>query len=403
MVPSLQASPAAADEDLKLSVSEQNLLRNADPQRADSERTPWWTGLVLCSAILAVSSAAAAFKYIEGAAPITRAGWRLQVTTLAVSPLAYAQWRTLAPELRRRAGQPATLGLLALSGACLAVHFGTWVYSIDHTSLPHSLLLVCSSPLVLAVAYCLTCRPISWGEIGGVALGTGGAALLALSAKSDRDVTVQGDVAAVLAAAAFCGYITCGKSLRDWLPLFCYSFPVSLVAALLLASAGMVLEGSGGLVDNRLTGPFSFVTHSAYLLPVLYLALGPGIVGHAGLNAVLRYMSPLSLSLAVCVEPLLGSLLGWGLQVSALPRIFTWAGGVLLIVATIVTQMASQQRLELAKRRPGGTELVLLPLSAPDDVLEGTEEKLLFEGEGLAAQRDRREREALLEEGAALK
>lgn len=57
-----------------------------------------------------------------------------QVTTLAVSPLAYAQWRTLPPELRLRVWQPATLGLLALSGACLAVHFGTWVYSIDHTS-----------------------------------------------------------------------------------------------------------------------------------------------------------------------------------------------------------------------------------------------------------------------------
>lgn len=39
-------------------------------------------------------------------------------------------------------------------------------------------------------------------------------------------------------------------------------------------------------------------------------------------------------------------------------RPFTWAGGVLLIVATIVTQMAGQQRLETAKRRPQGTELV---------------------------------------------
>lgn len=49
--------------------------------------------------------------------------------------------------------------------------------------------------------------------------------------------------------------------------------------------------------------------------------LSPSVrqVGHAGLNAVLRYMSPLSLTLAVCVEPLLGSLLGWGLQISALP------------------------------------------------------------------------------------
>lgn len=106
--------------------------------------------------------------------------------------------------------------------------------------LPHSLLLVCSSPLVLAVAYCLTCRPISWGEIGGVALGTGGAALLALSAKSDHEVTVQGDAAAFLAAAAFCVYITCGKSLRGaGLVFFSHFGAVSKVTA-----RGQQLEGS---------------------------------------------------------------------------------------------------------------------------------------------------------------
>jgi hypothetical protein len=31
-------------------------------------------------------------------------------------------------------------------------------------------------------------------------------------------------------------------------------------------------------VAGRLTGPVGFLTHPAYLLPILYLALGPGIV-----------------------------------------------------------------------------------------------------------------------------
>jgi drug/metabolite transporter (DMT)-like permease len=80
--------------------------------------------------------------------------------------------------------------------------------------LPHSLLLVSSSPVILTVAYCLACRPLSLGEIAGVALGSCGAALLALSSKSDQEVTALGDGAAFLAAAAFCVYITCGKSLQ---------------------------------------------------------------------------------------------------------------------------------------------------------------------------------------------
>lgn len=79
MVSLPEASPAAADEDLKRFDSDKAPLHNADPHTAEAEGAPWWTGLVLCAAILAVSSAAAAFKYIEGAAPVTRAGWRLQV------------------------------------------------------------------------------------------------------------------------------------------------------------------------------------------------------------------------------------------------------------------------------------------------------------------------------------
>jgi hypothetical protein len=31
-------------------------------------------------------------------------------------------------------------------------------------------------------------------------------------------------------------------------------------------------------VAGRLTGPVGYLTHPAYLLPILYLALGPGIV-----------------------------------------------------------------------------------------------------------------------------
>lgn len=84
MVSLLGAGPAAGEENLKrLPVADEDPGPNGDPSHEVTEAAPWWTGLVLCSAILAVSSAAAAFKYIEGAAPVTRAGWRLQVRTMS--------------------------------------------------------------------------------------------------------------------------------------------------------------------------------------------------------------------------------------------------------------------------------------------------------------------------------
>jgi drug/metabolite transporter (DMT)-like permease len=59
-----------------------------------------------------------------------------------------------------------------------ALHFGTWVWSLQHTSLAHSLLLVSTTPIIL-VAYSLIMRlPISAGEVAGALLAVAGKAQL---------------------------------------------------------------------------------------------------------------------------------------------------------------------------------------------------------------------------------
>eukprot|EP00959_Pyramimonas_sp_CCMP1952_P458397 9476552-Pyramimonas_sp.AAC.1 len=40
--------------------------------------------------------------------------------------------------------------IMLASGLCLAVHFGGWVWGIAHTSLPHSLLFVSATPVLIA-------------------------------------------------------------------------------------------------------------------------------------------------------------------------------------------------------------------------------------------------------------
>ena len=53
--------------------------------------------------------------------------------------------------------------LLAASGVSLGVHFGAWVWGLYHTSLPHSLLCVTSSPVLLALGCLILRKPISAG------------------------------------------------------------------------------------------------------------------------------------------------------------------------------------------------------------------------------------------------
>lgn len=66
-----------------------------------------------------------------------------------------------------------------MGGVCLAAHFGLWVWGLQNTSLPHSLLLVCCTPLLLSFGSLLLCLPISPGEVAGSVLGASGVALMA--------------------------------------------------------------------------------------------------------------------------------------------------------------------------------------------------------------------------------
>lgn len=90
------------------------------------------------------------------------------------------------------------------------------IWSLDHTSLPHSLLLVSMPPVIVAAFECLQGKYLSRGETIGVALGVGGAIVIAAGSKVEMDVEVSmlGDLAAFMGAVAFVAYISAGKHLR---------------------------------------------------------------------------------------------------------------------------------------------------------------------------------------------
>lgn len=86
-------------------------------------------------------------------------------------------------------------------------------------------------------------------------------------------------------------------------------------------------------------------------MQVLWLAVGPGIIGHTGLNAVLKYFPVLFISLAVTTEPAIGTLMGWAIGLVDAPTIWTWAGGTILLSATVVVTLAMHQREQTATQQ----------------------------------------------------
>ena len=288
--------------------------------------------LVLGVAICGVSSAGAIFTHVDEIPPLLRASWRLQLTALILAPLALWQYNSIEDGVKEKLFKPSTIKILAGSGAFLALHFGFWVTSLDYTSLTHSLLFVTAHPLVILIGmFYFVRKPNRMELVGGIAAFTG-AAISMLDAgdvQGDRSVTVFGDQLAFFGAVFVVGYIVCGRILREWMPLFVYAFPVTLIGGLLLLPASWILESN--FSDF---GAFGYFTHQTLWWFVL-LAFIAGILGHTGLNYCLKYVSPLLISISVTLEPLLGSLIGWMFFSTGVPGLWTWIGGPILMLGII--------------------------------------------------------------------
>jgi drug/metabolite transporter (DMT)-like permease len=304
----------------------------------DKQTTPIWVWGLLVAALTGVSSAGAILQHLDSVPPLLRASWRLQATSVILAPLAIWQWRTMDHDLRKRVFTPQAQKVIWLSGLALALHFGTWVPSLDKTSLTHSLLFVTAHPLVIVVGMVFLAKimtnqrsPTSFEVIGAV-LGVLGAAITLLDqgdVQGSHTVTAFGDFLAFLGAIFVVGYIVCGKILRSWMPIFIYAFPVTLISSILLIPASFILESSASQFS-----PFGWI-EMQYLPWFLLLAMIGGLLGHTGLNTCLRYMSPLTVSTAVTLEPLLGSLIGWLFFDTGVPGFWTWIGGPILITGIL--------------------------------------------------------------------
>ena len=309
---------------------------------ADTEATPAFAWVILAVALFAVSSAGAVFELIEEIAPVTKAAWRLQATAVVLLPGFLWQYARADGEMRQRFSGSASV--LAVSGVCLAVHFGSWLMSLELTTLTHSLLFVTAHPLVIIAGLWLLRRPASQTQTAGALVGFAGAGAVILGGGAEAGVSLWGDFLAFVGAVAVVGYLAAGRALRAWMPLFLYAFPVTLVAAVLLTLWAVVQEGAS-LGLGEMSGVFGWLG-AAWFAYVAYLALGPGLVGHTGINAVLRWLPPLFISMVLIMEPVIGSLIGWMLGVDVIPGAWTLLGGAGMIAGLILVTLEKHSEQE---------------------------------------------------------
>ncbi|MBT3653832.1 MAG: EamA family transporter [Euryarchaeota archaeon] len=305
---------------------------------ADDESTPLFAWIILGVGIIAVSSAGAVFQEMSEVPPILRSMWRLCGTSIILLPGFIYQYRNF--NINNNSIKKFDLQIVLISSIFLAAHFATWVWSLDHTSLVHSLLFVTSNPLIVVIFMPILGTAVRRGHVMGALIGFTGAALTLIDIESGGEVTLIGDFAAFLGAVTVVGYMFAGRYLRSTrkFPIFVYAFPVTFLATIWLVPITIILEGSS--FTNVLPNMAIFGwTDLAWLPFIVYLSIGPGLLGHTGINTAFRWISPIVVSTLLLFEPVAGALIGYFLTGEMILGFWTLIGGIMMIAGAFLVKI----------------------------------------------------------------
>ena len=254
---------------------------------------------VLAAGVLVVSTASILIRLAQSAEvpSLTIAAARLGIASLLLLPIGLLRSRSELSSLSRR-----DVALALISGAFLAVHFWSWISSLEYTSVASSTALVTTNPLWVGLASVVLfqerLRSVTLVGIGLTFAGTGlifaadGHAVI-----GEHPDALLGNCLALVGAVCASGYLLIGRALRGRVSLLTYIW-------LAYSSAAVLLDVAVLASGTRVLG----FTPSAYLLLIL-LAIGPQLLGHTSFNWSLRHLSATFVALSILGEPVGSALL----------------------------------------------------------------------------------------------
>jgi len=273
--------------------------------------------VLLVLAILAISTGAPFARWAAPAPALAIGALRVGIASL----LMFALGRRELGKLRAlEAGDHARI---ALAGGLLAIHFGTWIASLQLTSTTASVALVCTNPIFAALFGLVLGDHVRRREVFGIAIAAAGCAVLAGGDWQAGGDALLGDGLALLGAASAAGYLVVGRSLRMRVPLLPYLGMVNGIAAVALVVAALI----GGVDLVALPGHTWLACAGA--------AVFASVVGHGLLNRAVRITPTHLVALAILGEPIGASLITWA-AFGEQPPVHAALGGAIVLAGIAV-------------------------------------------------------------------
>jgi len=273
-----------------------------------SEKPQFPPQLVLLLGILAVSSASLLIRFAQSeVSSLVIAAYRMVLSGLILIPFTIPRHNAEIKGLSRR-----ELWLAALAGLLLAMHFATWILSLEYTTVASSVVLVTTQPLWVALLAPFVLKErLSPFIVIGLLVALFGTIFIGLSdicqqaggfscppiSQFFQGKAFWGDLLALAGAWTGAGYILIGRRLRPKLSLTPYIFLVYGMAGLVLIA--MVL----------ISGQPAFGFSPIIYVYLLLLALFPQLLGHSSFNWALAHLPASYVSIAILGEPIGASIL----------------------------------------------------------------------------------------------
>ncbi len=278
---------------------------------------PFNPKLALFLGIIAVSSASILIR-LSTSHPLVIAGYRMLFSSIMMSFLSLGSIKELARLNRRE------ILIITISGAALALHFGSWTTSLFYTTVAASTVIVDSSPIfVVMISWLFLKESTNWREIIGILVALIGASIIALG-HSNLELNLLGDMLAFIGALSLAIYLVAGRKLRSKLSLAPYT-------AFVYGLSGITLLFISWLLGIPLLG-YPIREYSLFLA----LALIPTGLGHNSYNYALKYLKTSIVSVSILGEPIGASFLAIFI-LGEVPKATTVVGGAITLAGIYLT------------------------------------------------------------------
>ena len=301
------------------------LRRTMTPGTSASSQTQLsWAHALLAGGVIAASLAPILIRYADEADPLAISFWRCFAGASILWPFARGG-------LRAASGR--SVRVCAVAGAFLALHFATWITSLELTTVASSVLLVSTTPIFVALAApLLVDERLTRAGWAGIALAFAGTVLIA--GVDFAGSSPSGNALALAGGAAAGGYVLAGRIARRDVRIVPYAVLTYGVAAAVLGVV-CLLRGV------ELTG-YSAPTWWA----IAGLVAGPQLLGHTVINLVLSRVDVTTVSVSFMAEPIIAAALAAALF-DEIPTLVFYLGGV-SVLAGIYFVSTNQKTVEQA-------------------------------------------------------